>query len=322
MATFASTFKEGDLVDGHDPEQPRYARAKAQYKPRHQRFVVKADGFDRQYSHLYVKRFQTLSRYINDRAKERWLNDDLSKEHGKTEFMPRIIGPAKTEKCLYCFVGTIYKQMEKKPCILDEIDPDPTFRVTVPLGANYADESDSLVLEDATGRVVLSGKTLPIGDLVTGVMCAVRGTLGLEGTLNVLPGAQGICFAGLRIPPPMPPLEPRRGKYVLLLSGLGIGANHSSPLFAQMLIDFVSGHLGDAKLASQIVRVIVAGDSLGKCHTTQILKDTKSKKNSSKVVAEIPESIKRAEISPLKDTDAIIAELASSVAVDLMPGVR
>lgn len=42
--------------------------------------------------------------------------------------------------------------------------------------AKFTDASDSAVLEDESARVQLRGSALPTGDLVTGIVVAVKGT--------------------------------------------------------------------------------------------------------------------------------------------------
>eukprot|EP00501_MAST-03F_sp_TOSAG23-6_P000361 GSMAST32.ASY1.ANO1.368.1 assembled CDS len=316
MVSLQPPPSESDLVNGHDPKEVRYARECVEYKPRYQRFIVDNGNFDRQYSHLYVKRQNTLGPLVMKQAKALWENDARSMKR-RSCFMDSIIGPEKTEQCYYVFVGAIYKQMKKKPCILNEIDPDPAVRLNIPEGSNFASDDDSLVLEDASGRIALTGATLPVGKLVTGVMCAVRGRLQKDGSLLVLPGNDGICFPGLR-----PQLSPsismanRKGKQILLVSGISMGDTEHSSLMTRLLVDFVTGHLGgesETSTAAQIVRVVVVGNSISNSNTENILKSNSK--------AKFGKSVKK-DLSPIKDADAIISELASSVPVDVMPGSR
>jgi hypothetical protein len=58
------------------------------------------------------------------------------------------------------------------------------------------------------------------------------------------------------------------GKFVLFVSGLSIGANEPDQVHdiaIQLLVDFILGKYGDentVKLASRIMRVVIAGDSV------------------------------------------------------------
>ena len=49
----------------------------------------------------------------------------------------------------------------------------------------FADPSDSLVLEDESARVQLRGEALPVAELVTGVVAAVRGSASPSGDFMV-----------------------------------------------------------------------------------------------------------------------------------------
>jgi DNA polymerase delta subunit 2 len=53
--------------------------------------------------------------------------------------------------------------------------------------------------------------------------------------------------------------------FVVLVSGLNIGHSNQNPLLIQLFIDFVTGMCGSSKessFASNIIRVIIAGNSL------------------------------------------------------------
>ncbi|KAB1226703.1 DNA polymerase delta small subunit [Morella rubra] len=122
-------------------------------------------------------------------------------------------------------VGTLYKHMKLKPCILDEYSKEET------------DAGDFLV--------------------------------------------QDVLEAGL--PPQIKlPLEPREDKYVVFVSGLSVGSGPSNPLQSQLLVDHITGHLGDEKnLAS---------------------------KDQSKLC------------EPNKELDILFTQIAASLSLDIMPG--
>ena len=55
------------------------------------------------------------------------------------------------------------------------------------------------------------------------------------------------------------------GSFVLLVSGLSIGLPDAQPLWSQLLVEFLAGHLGseqDMYAASRIARVVVCGNSV------------------------------------------------------------
>ncbi|KAG8501224.1 hypothetical protein CXB51_003349 [Gossypium anomalum] len=71
-------------------------------------------------------------------------------------------------------VGTLYKHMKLKPCILDEYSKE---RSVAPLikPHNFMHQDDYLVLEDESGRVKLGGTKLSPSVYVTGVVVALHG---------------------------------------------------------------------------------------------------------------------------------------------------
>lgn len=83
------------------------------------------------------------------------------------------------EKCV--IVGTTFVQQKLKPSILREISEE-TQLAPQPIRQNFADESDTLILEDEVQRIQLLGD-FPVDQFVTGVVMAVLGKLvefGLE----------------------------------------------------------------------------------------------------------------------------------------------
>ncbi|KAK7848769.1 dna polymerase delta small subunit, partial [Quercus suber] len=132
-----------------------------------------------------------------------------------------ILQLEKDRECI--IVGTLYKHMKLKPCILDEYSKE---------------EYNSL-----DGVVVaLLGKETDAGDFLV----------------------QDVLEAGL--PPQIEhPLKPREDKHVVFVSGLRVGGSTSNPLQFQLLIDHITGHLGDEKeqgIAAEIVHVVLAGNSV------------------------------------------------------------
>lgn len=109
----------------------------------------------------------------------------------------------------------------------------------------------------------------------------------------------------------------RKGEasYIALVSGLGVGSPSSNPLAASLLVDFLTGQLGSAeeqKLCSRIARVIVAGNSL----CVPEVSAQGSGRGGGGMAAR--EAAKLG--APLAELDLLLAELASAVPIDLMPG--
>lgn len=203
-------------------------------------------------------------------------------------------------------IGTLYKQMQLKPSILDEYAKE---RSVAPLVSvhNFMHANDHLILEDESGRVKLVGENVSAKSYVTGVVVAVYGQEGSDGEFLV----QHILEPGLPAQTPLPSqLSPVEDKYVALLSGLRICANDANPLQFQLLVDYLTGHLGDKKeqnAVAQVVHVIIAGDSVH-MQFNLLSGQSISSKDQSKLV------------EPVKELDLALTQLAAAVPVDIMPG--
>jgi DNA polymerase delta subunit 2 len=210
-----------------------------------------------------------------------------------------------------CVLGTLFKVMPLKPSILKEISEEHGLN-PLPLRKKFTSEDDSLVLEDESQRITLTG-AIPTSISVTGTVIAVIGQELSSGKFDV----EKYTYCGI---PPQTSisvdscLEQGEDRYVLLVSGLGIGSTSRDPLALQLLVDTVIGHLGgpqDRDLCSKIGRVIVAGNVL--CEETKIQrKDRNSKFLTRKVDA--------VSVDAVKELDDVLAQLAACVPVDVMPG--
>ncbi|RHN47965.1 putative DNA-directed DNA polymerase [Medicago truncatula] len=166
-----------------------------------------------------------------------------------------VLGLEEGKECV--IVGTLFKNMKLKPCILDEYSKQRSVPVK---SHNFVHEDDYLVLEDESGRVKLGGSIIVPSVYVTGIVVALHGKETGAGDFLV----QEVLEAGL--PPQIEfPIKSREDKYVVLVSGLSVGSSKSNPLQFQLLVDHITGHLGDEKeqsIAAQIVRVVIAGNSV------------------------------------------------------------
>ncbi|KAB1216451.1 DNA polymerase delta small subunit [Morella rubra] len=201
-------------------------------------------------------------------------------------------------------VGTLYKHMKLKPCILDEYSKERSATPLVKLH-NFMHPDDKLVLEDDSGRVKLAGDVLLPSVCVTGLVVALHGKETDAGDFLV----QDVLEAGL--PPQIKlPLEPREDKYVVFVSGLSVGSGPSNPLQSQLLVDHITGHLGDEKeqgIAAEIVHFVVAGNSI------EIPRGLLNGQNlASKDQSKLCE--------PNKELDILFTQIAASLSLDIMPG--
>ncbi|MCO5580868.1 hypothetical protein L7F22_034740 [Adiantum nelumboides] len=198
--------------------------------------------------------------------------------------------------------------MQLKPSILDEYAKE---RSVFPLVSphNFVHADDYLILEDESGRIRLVGETVSARAYVTGVVAAVYGREGSNGEFLV----QHILDPSLPPQEPLPSQKiPVEDKYVALVSGLRICANEANPLQFQLLVDYLTGHLGDEKEQSavaQVVHVVIAGDSVHLQYNL-LTGQSISSKDQSKLV------------EPVKELDLALTQLAAAVSVDIMPGAN
>ncbi|CAB4286855.1 unnamed protein product [Prunus armeniaca] len=213
-----------------------------------------------------------------------------------------VLGLEKDKECIV--VGTLYKHMKLKPCILDEYSKT---RSTTPLVKphNFVHPDDHLVLEDESGRVKLAGMLSP-SVYVTGSIVGLHGKETDAGDFLVL----DVLEAGL--PPQIElPLKSREDKYVVFVSGLRVGSSFSNPLQFQLLVDHITGHLGDEKeqgIAAQIVHVVIAGNSI------EVPRGLLNGQNlASKDQSRLSE--------PIKELDILLTQIAAGLPLDIMPGL-
>ncbi|GMI63332.1 DNA polymerase delta small subunit [Hibiscus trionum] len=213
-----------------------------------------------------------------------------------------VLGLEEGKECI--IVGTLYKHMKLKPCILDEYSKE---RSVAPLVKphNFMHQDDYLVLEDESGRVKLGGTMLSPSVYVTGVVVALHGKETSAGAFFV----EDVLEAGL--PPQIErPLKSREEKYVVFVSGLSIGKSSSNPLQFQLLVDHITGHLGDEEeqgLAAEIVHLVIAGNSV------EVSRGLLNGQNlASKDQSRLSE--------PFKELDIHLTQIAANLPLDIMPG--
>ncbi|XP_057507578.1 DNA polymerase delta small subunit isoform X2 [Actinidia eriantha] len=168
-----------------------------------------------------------------------------------------VLGLEKGKECI--IVGTLFKHMKLKPRVLDEYSKEKSAAPLVK-PHNFVHQDDHLVLEDESGRVKLRGNVLLPSVYVTGIVVALHGKETDAGDFWV----EDILESGLPDQIELP-LKSGDDKYVVFVSGLNVGSSVSNPLQFQLLVDHITGHLGDEKdqsIAAQIVQVVIAGNSV------------------------------------------------------------
>lgn len=102
-------------------------------------------------------------------------------------------------------------------------------------------------------------------------------------------------------------------QYVILLSGLNIGQT-SLPFAAEYLMDYLNGNLGDEQFVSQIVRVIVAGNSINTSSSDSTKKTNHGTSKKNKAKNDLNERVMKI----IQDVDALFSRC--TIPIDLMPG--
>ncbi|KAF9680709.1 hypothetical protein SADUNF_Sadunf06G0149800 [Salix dunnii] len=245
-----------------------------------------------QYSQIYFARLHTMRTLLYSLV-----------THWKPQVpVCTVLGLEEGKECI--IVGTLYKHMQLKPCVLDEYSKE---RSAVPLVKphNFMHPDDHLVLEDESGRVKLGGTVLSPSTYVTGGVVALHGKETTAGDFLVL----DVFEAGLA-PQILPQLKSREDKYVVFVSGVSVGSSTSNPLQLQLLVDHITGHLGDEQeqgIAAEIVHVVLAGNSveipLGLLNGQNL---------ASKDQSRVSEAV--------QVLDILLTQIAAGVSVDIMPG--
>jgi len=256
-------------------------------------------NFEKQYASAYFIRLEMLRNAILSTAQSKWVESGVLPES-------QLVGHVKSYKSGegdVALVGVLFKDMKLKPNVLSDIqenlkisDQFMQYPEISTINPKLSD-SDALFLEDMEARLQLvfpdqSG----VAELPTGAVVAVIGRVNDQGFFEV----RDYCLPGYGDPQSLPKRSDTPA-YVAFVSGLMIGSAKSDPLTLQLLRDFLMGlsmSEAEIQLASRIVRLVVAGDSL----YVSTERDPTA--------------------SCLTDADTFFAEIASVIPVDIMSGPR
>ncbi|KAF9232150.1 DNA polymerase alpha/epsilon subunit B-domain-containing protein [Melanogaster broomeanus] len=295
------------------PSPPtRHTSAVLDQTPSTPSFIIDAKNksYKHQYSNIYFTRLTMLKKPVFERAMARW--KDLK---GSPVCVPRVLDVVKSQLCWV--LGTVYMDMPLKPN--HSLPPPP------PREKFYSDE-DSIMLEDESGRIKLVGDRLKSTRLVTGVIMAALGMETPSGDFEVI----DTCSADLA---PFAEVvstnddsmdvdsssTAHRDEYLAVVSGLSIGAESPADAQIQMLVEYLSGEAGgrdDQMLASQITRLVIAGNSLSSVPDGEN-GDEEENKKSKKFGAAIQPNFSP---HPNSTLSAHLQDLVSALPVHILPG--
>ncbi|KAH9258879.1 hypothetical protein BASA81_002943 [Batrachochytrium salamandrivorans] len=277
-------------------------RSPSAYQGTNQGFVYHGCNYMQQYSHIYCKRVLALRPALEHHLRSR---------QSSLRIVDRIIGLKIGEKV--GLVGTIFKEQKLKPCVLDEFTNDFISSSGAGRGGvreNYFDSgADVLFIEDESGRCVLQQEHAQLMDqLVTGVILGCFGTLGENGEFVV----DEVFFPGDCFSVKSPRAAPAVGvmpKYLLLCSGVLAGS--VSSLSLELLSHYVATR-------EDICQVVIAGGVVAPPPPIKdtILTSVVVTSLDAKLATEAQEVLGQA----VREADLWLAELASTVRVDLVPG--
>lgn len=285
----------------HKPNQNNgdveFQRTDSHYEDKSERFILKDKNFVRQYAHLYAERLWTMRGKLEKAARNKW---------GKDVNIKKLHELQSDEKCV--IIGTLFKHMELQPSILKEISEEHNL-MPQPVRSRFVSDTDKLILEDELQRIILRGK-LDTPTSVTGAIIAVYGIEpeNDQGKFYI----EDYCFQELPAQVPRPVLE--QDKYIAFISGIEAGGSKEKTFPLQLFVDLVTGQVGDAgqqEDSANIVRVIVAGNSLSQ--------DTQDKESINQAKYLTTKTV-AGSINSVRNLDDTFTQLTSCVDVDVMSG--
>ncbi|KAG8217429.1 DNA polymerase alpha/epsilon subunit B-domain-containing protein, partial [Butyriboletus roseoflavus] len=277
---------------------------------------AKNRSYMHQYSNIYFTRLAILKKPVLERANARW------RDLGNPVYVPRVLDVVKSQLCW--ILGTVYMDMPLKPNVLEDLGRDHSLPPPQSREKIYSDQ-DSVMLEDESGRIKLVGQKLISMHLVTGVIIAVLGMETPSGEFEVI----DTCFADLA------PFAEQHNtgndsmdvdsstaqldEYLAVVSGLSIGTESQADAQIQMLVEYLSGEVGghdDQTIASQITRLVIAGNSL--LSVADIENGAEEDEKKPKKLSAVTPS----DLSPHPNSilSAHLHDLASALPVHILPG--
>lgn len=320
-------------------------QSNSSYRMLNEKYMIRRKKKDAmlQYATLYFQRLEKLRPMVREAAQMKWAK--MEDDDKKVQFVNNILDIRPFVETV--IIGTFFKEQKLKPSILNNImgtlgqkkfeDLDGKF-----LHGEYVDSAnDSAVLEDISGRITIKNSdNFNINVYVSGTVMAMKGQAKAGGYFEV----NDVCYAGIPFNQSVPndlkllgqkrdifdpqALQPDSGReFVAFISGLKFGYSQSLHFQTEFLLRFFKGELGstcvkdnqevppDSRLlASQIKRVIIAGDSM--VQPQQIDEVLRGSYRTNKLNQEVYSNI-----SDVIDTfETFLDGLSETIDVDVMPG--
>ncbi|KAI8815776.1 DNA polymerase alpha/epsilon subunit B-domain-containing protein [Fimicolochytrium jonesii] len=267
------------------------------------RFLVKERNYTQQYAGIYFTRLSMLRPRVLQNARERW-----SRAHASPAHVPKLLDVQMGQVCYV--VGTVYVDMPLKPNVLEEVSAEH-WVIMPPPRETYASEEDTVILEDDTGRVKLTGSVLKDSKLVTGIVIGVLGCENANGEFDVV----DICYPAYKPQPLAEAASAGNGdQYIAVASGLSLG-DRNFDMELGMMVDYLTGELGtpeDQSKSASITRFILAGNSIAKP------KPAEDEKRPARQRYGADQAVYNSE--PVQALDTLLAELSENIHVDILPG--
>lgn len=276
-------------------------------------------NYSRQYFHIYRHRLEALRQRVVDNAHTVLGQDVVIKNLCDLDKDEEAGGESQDDILV---VGTLFKHQPLKPNILQELSEDNGIQ-TQPILARkskFISEGDEMILEDELQRIKLlpaaaaeGGSKFSVASLSTGIVCGVYGSMGQKAQ-----GDGGKFFVKDLVFPhtPSPAKLPKTDtdRYIAILSGLNLKGNDASSLGPlELAVTWLTGQAGDMaeqEKMSRVSRVILAGNSLAQ----------ETRDNDDRQARYLTKNKEATSIQAINALDDILAQLADTVEVDLMPG--
>ncbi|OAJ44452.1 hypothetical protein BDEG_27677 [Batrachochytrium dendrobatidis JEL423] len=222
-------------------------------------FSIKGLNYASQYASLYFVRLNLLRPRVLAAAQKRWSTVSSLPQH-----VPRVVD---VQTGVLCYIiGTVFLDMSEKPNILDEVSREEWTALPTPKN-KYVSEKDAVLLEDESGRIVLTGDIIKTTVFMTGVIAALLGSENQEGEFQVL----DVCYAAFDPQPPLPISTDSDHPWIALVSGLNFEGDGQYDMRYELLRDFLTGESGtfqDQLKISHISRLVICGNTMAQLHVS------------------------------------------------------